>query len=95
MFAMTFLPDGVMVSTQAGDTLLDIALDNGIALEHECGGNCACTTCHVWIETGMENLSPMQEVEAERLLDAENRHPSSRLACQAIVQNGNVTARLP
>ena len=44
-------------------SLLDIALANGIELEHNCGGSCACTTCHVIVKEGEENLSEMQEDE--------------------------------
>ena len=64
-------------------------------LPHECGGNCACTTCHVILETGMENLSPMEAAEDERLRDAPDRCPSSRLACQAILRGGDVVVRCP
>src|SRR5690348_9453751 len=42
-------------------SLLDIALNYGIDLQHSCGGNCACTTCHVIVRQGEENLSDMEE----------------------------------
>ena len=48
-------------------SFLDVALNNGIDLEHACGGNCACTTCHVIVKQGEENLSDMEEDEEERL----------------------------
>lgn len=91
---VTFLPSGISVSAQKGDTLLDVALDNGIELGHECGGNCACTTCHVRIEQGAENVSTMEDVEDDRLSTAPQRQPNSRLACQAIVR-GDVTISIP
>src|SRR5690349_20830859 len=64
---IVFLPQGITSLVQTGCTVLDAALDHGIDLPHECGGNCACTTCLVIVEAGMEHLSPMQEPEADRL----------------------------
>jgi 2Fe-2S ferredoxin len=90
---VTFLPEGRVCEAEAGETLLDVALENGIALEHECGGNCACTTCRVAVESGAESLSAMEEVEADRLETADDPVPSSRLACQALIM-GDVTVRL-
>lgn len=75
-------------------SLLDIALGVGIPLEHACGGNCACTTCHVVIREGAANLSPMGEDEADRLDTAWDVGPDSRLACQAVV-TGDVVCEVP
>ena len=49
------------------ESFLDVAMNCGIHLEHACGGSCACTTCHLIIKQGMENLSEMEEKEADRL----------------------------
>ncbi len=78
------------ITARAGDTLLDAALDHGIDLPHECGGNCACTTCQVEVMEGVSALSPMEEVERERLETADERAPHARLACQAILRGGPV-----
>src|SRR5438477_9719866 len=78
---------------QAGP-LLDIALANDIHLEHNCGGSCACTTCHVIVKDGAENLSEMQEDEEDRLDTAVGLTIRSRLGCQAIVQ-GDVVVEIP
>lgn len=75
-------------------SLLDIALANGIHLEHNCGGNCACTTCHVIVKEGMENLSPMESDEEDRLDMAEGLTLKSRLGCQAVVR-GDVVVEIP
>ncbi len=91
---VTFLPQNLTYEARTGDTLLDIALDNGIDLEHDCGGNCACTTCHVLIQGGAENVSPMEEVEEDRLSTAPKRQSNSRLGCQALVR-GDVMVSLP
>jgi len=52
-------------------SLLDIALANDIHLEHNCGGSCACTTCHVVVKEGADNLSEMEADEEDRLDMAE------------------------
>lgn len=75
-------------------SLLDIALAHGVELDHNCGGACACTTCHVIVREGRENLSEMQEDEEDRLDTAEGLTIHSRLGCQAIVQ-GDVVVEIP
>jgi 2Fe-2S ferredoxin len=75
-------------------SLLDIALANGIELEHNCGGSCACTTCHVIVREGSENLSEMAEDEEDRLDMAEGLTIHSRLGCQAVVR-GDVVVEIP
>ena len=75
-------------------SLLDIALAHDIALEHNCGGSCACTTCHVIVKEGEENLSEMAEDEEDRLDTAEGLTIHSRLGCQAVVR-GDVVVEIP
>jgi 2Fe-2S ferredoxin len=75
-------------------SLLDIALANDVELEHNCGGSCACTTCHVIVKEGAENLSEMEEDEEDRLDQAPGLTPYSRLGCQCVVQ-GDVTVEIP
>jgi len=75
-------------------SLLDVARHFGIALEHACGGNCACTTCHVIVREGAQNLSEMDDDEADRLDTAWDLTPRSRLGCQAVV-TGDVVCELP
>src|SRR6476661_7929077 len=48
-------------------SILDVLLGHGIALEHACGGNCACTTCHVIVTAGASFLSPAEENEDDML----------------------------
>jgi len=75
-------------------SLLDVALNVGLPLEHVCGGNCACTTCHVVVTSGEHNLSPLEDDEADRLDTAWDLTPRSRLACQAVVR-GDVECEIP
>ena len=76
------------------ESLLDIALNFGLHLEHACGGNCACTTCHVWVKQGENNLSPMVDDEADRLDMAADLQLNSRLGCQCVV-TGDVVVEIP
>jgi 2Fe-2S ferredoxin len=75
-------------------SLLDVALNVGLPLEHACGGSGACTTCHVIVTSGAGNLSEIEEAEADRLDTAWEVTPRSRLACQAIVK-GDVECEIP
>ena len=101
---VTFLPANVTVEVDdekypladhgKPGSLLDIALANDIELEHNCGGSCACTTCHVIVRAGAENLSEMAEDEEDRLDMAEGLTIRSRLGCQAVVR-GDVAVEIP
>jgi ferredoxin, 2Fe-2S len=76
------------------ESFLDVAMNFGIPLEHACGGSCACTTCHLIIREGEQNLSEMEEKEADRLDTAWELTTSSRLGCQAVI-TGDVVAEYP
>ena len=76
------------------ESILDVALNFGIQLEHACGGVCACTTCHVHVKAGQENLSPPDDDELDRLDMAADLQLNSRLGCQAVVK-GDVTVDMP
>ena len=103
---VTFLPEGKVVQFEHGNlpykdhgkeqSLLDVALNNGIRLDHACGGNCACTTCHIWVKEGADNLSEMEDDEADRLDMAADLQLNSRLGCQAVITKpGKVVVEIP
>lgn len=84
---VTFLPVNKTVEAAVGESLLEVAINHDVPLEHACGGFCACTTCQVHVKEGKENLSPMEADEAERIEEtAMNPTPESRLGCQAKVR---------
>jgi 2Fe-2S ferredoxin len=101
---VTFLPEGRTVEFDPETlpykhhgkehSLLDIALNFGIHLEHACGGNCACTTCHVVVKEGEENLSEIEDDEVDRLEQAPGLTLHSRLGCQSVV-TGDVVVEIP
>jgi ferredoxin len=74
------------VHAHKGESLLKIALDNGIPMEHACGGNGFCTTCMCTVKTGMEHLSPRNDREENMGVT----NDPYRLSCQSRVQEGDV-----
>ncbi|MBI4461332.1 MAG: 2Fe-2S iron-sulfur cluster binding domain-containing protein, partial [Acidobacteria bacterium] len=77
-------------------SFLDIALNHGIHLEHACGGNCACTTCHVVVKQGAELLSQAEDDELDRLDMAADLQLNSRLGCQVVVERpGEIVVDIP
>ena len=101
---VTFVNTGQTIEFESGklpyhehgkrESLLDIALSHDIQLEHACGGSCACTTCHVIVKSGDDNLSPADEDELDRLDMAPGLTLHSRLGCQAVV-TGDVIIEIP
>ncbi len=86
----------VELKAAVGETLLEVAMDHGINIEHACGGVCACSTCHVYIEKGMENLSEATEEEEDRVEEAPGLQRNSRLSCQCeIMKEGLIVLRVP
>lgn len=47
-------PDGAVLEANSGETILDVALRNGIEIEHACEKSCACTTCHCIVREGFD-----------------------------------------
>jgi 2Fe-2S ferredoxin len=89
-----FVPPDIEIETESGVTLLDAALDNNIWIDHNCGGNCACSTCHVVIEEGFDSLNEVSEDELDMLDEVEDLTESSRLACQCRVSS-DLVVRIP
>ena len=70
------------VEAENGKSILQIALDTGIPMEHACGGNGFCTTCMCKVKGGMENLSPRNEREENMGVTDD----PDRLSCQTLVE---------
>ena len=66
-----------------GEHLLEVAIEAGINIEHACGGVCACSTCHVYIEKGMDDLSEPTEAEEDRVEEAPGAPTANELAAYA------------
>ena len=94
MHSVTFQPLGAVVQTEEGKSVLETALEHEIHLEHACGGFAACTTCHVIVEQGEDNLSELEELEEDMLDNVEGGSLRSRLGCQAKI-SGDVVIKIP
>lgn len=82
--------EDLTVEVPEGTTILDAAERCGAQVGHVCGGVCACSTCHVWVKRGLESLSEQSDKEMDRLDQAFDVRPTSRLACQAEVDGEDV-----
>ena len=81
-----FVDHDRQVQAKIGDSILDLASQHGIELDHACGGVCACSTCHVKILAGADCLTEASEEEEDQLDSARDLALSSRLGCQARIQ---------
>jgi 2Fe-2S ferredoxin len=72
------------VDVDRGSTVMEGAIDNDVAgIVAECGGACACATCHAYVaEAWLPKLKPMEDMEDAMLDSAADRRPNSRLTCQ-------------
>jgi 2Fe-2S ferredoxin len=90
-----YFPQGAEVTAPAGTSICEALLDNGINIEHACDMVCACTTCHVLVREGGVSLNPAEDNEEDMLDRAWGLAPQSRLSCQAILAQANVTIEIP
>jgi 2Fe-2S ferredoxin len=80
----------------SGESLLELAMDHGINIEHACGGVCACSTCHIYVEAGNQHLSEATEAEEDRVEEAPGLQRNSRLSCQCLISgDGPIQVRIP
>ncbi len=71
-----------------GWRVMEVIRDWGIGIKAECGGACACATCHVYVDADwLDRLVPMSEEEEERLDDAMAVKSTSRLSCQILMSD--------
>ncbi len=88
-------PDGAVVEAKSGESILNVALENHIDIEHACEKVCACTTCHIIVREGFDSLEEGDELEEDMLDKAWGLEPESRLGCQAIVANEDLVVEIP
>jgi len=105
-FTITFLPMNVTVEVDPEKipyghdglpgSILDIALANGIDIDHSCGGVCACSTCHCIVREGLQTASEMSDAEEYQLSFAPGLTPNSRLSCQTVPDGSrNLVVEIP
>ena len=88
-------PDGLIVDAGAGVTVLDVALQHHIHIEHACEMSCACTTCHIIVRKGFDSLEEAEETEEDMLDKAWGLEPDSRLSCQAFIEQDDLIVEIP
>ncbi len=89
-------PDGAVIDAEAGKSVCDVLLEHGIEIEHACEKSCACTTCHVIVREGFEQLAEASDEEEDLLDKAWGLEPTSRLSCQARVPaSGEFVVEIP
>ena len=88
-------PEGEVFEVNSGESICNVLLKNGIDIEHDCDQVCACTTCHVIIKEGFNSLNQSEENEDDMLDKAWGLTPQSRLSCQAIIQESDLTIEIP
>ncbi len=76
-------------NVEPDQSILEVALKNDIDLHHNCGGVCACSTCHAYVETGEDFLPELSDKEEDFIDRAINPRLNSRLSCQCILQDGD------
>jgi ferredoxin, 2Fe-2S len=70
-------------------SLLEVALEHDINLHHNCGGVCACSTCHLYIEKGGGLVEELSDKEEDFIDRAVSPRLNSRLGCQCVLQEGS------
>lgn len=103
MYTITFsfeqkgLESVTLQNVAPGQSLLEVALLNDIELHHNCGGVCACSTCHLYVDKGDQHLEELSDKEEDFIDRAVNPRLNSRLGCQCLLLegSGNIAVTLP
>ncbi len=95
MYSITFkfeqkgLEPITLTGIEPDQSILEVALKNDIELHHNCGGVCACSTCHLYVEKGEDFLEELSDKEEDFIDRAVNPRLNSRLGCQCVLQEGD------
>ena len=88
-------PQGATFETQEDESICEAALRNNIKIQHACEMSCACTTCHIIVEDGFNNLEDATDDEEDLLDKAWGLEPNSRLGCQVYPVDEVTVIRIP
>ncbi len=95
MYSITFkfeqkgLEPRTIEKLEPDQSILEVALTHDIDLHHNCGGVCACSTCHIYLEKGDEYVEEISDKEEDFIDRARNPRLSSRLSCQCVLHPGS------
>ncbi len=88
-------PEGIVIEAKKGISICDALLENDVEIEHACEMSNACTTCHVHIREGFDDIEESDETEDDLLDKAWGLDPDSRLSCQAHVNDADLVVEIP
>lgn len=91
---LTVQPSGKTYQAVAGSSILSALLAGGETIAHKCDGKAECGSCHISVQEGRKSLSKIQREENERLDATVGVGSKSRLACQAIVGEEDLTIEM-
>ena len=77
----------ITVTVESGYSILEAAVLNNINVSHNCGGVCACSTCHVYVNKGDHYLEEISDKEEDFIDRATNPRLESRLSCQCVIND--------
>ena len=90
-----YCPNGAEIKAPTGTSVCEALLENGINIEHACDMSRACTTCHVIVRKGFDSMEPSEEEEDDLLDKAWGLEAQSRLGCQVVVGDQDLTIEIP
>lgn len=82
------------IAVARGTSILEAAEECGARVGHACGGNLACSTCHVWVHAGLDSLPEVSDKENDIMDKAFDVRPESRLGCQCKLGNEDVVVEI-
>lgn len=82
------------IDCKRGISILDAAELCGARVGHACGGNLACSTCHVWVHDGLASLPEVADKEDDIMDKAFDVRPESRLGCQAKLGDADLVVEI-
>ncbi|MCC7245484.1 MAG: 2Fe-2S iron-sulfur cluster binding domain-containing protein [Saprospiraceae bacterium] len=91
------IPEKTVSGKFEDQSILEITEEVDVHLNHNCGGVCACSTCHIYVESGDEYLEEISDKEEDFIDRAISPRLESRLACQCIIldENARIVVTIP
>ncbi len=84
----------LVIDVKKGITILDAAEECGARVGHACGGNLACSTCHVYVEQGLDSLPEISDKENDIMDKAFDVRAESRLGCQCRLGDEDIVVEI-
>jgi len=96
-FEDSTIPTKKVAGNFEGTSILEITEDAAVHLNHNCGGVCACSTCHIYVEQGDQSIEKVSDKEEDFIDRAINPRIESRLACQCIIldEDADIIVTIP